>query len=356
MSALRSLIAAAGLACISACSSSDRVFFSSGVGSSLFSESLSEDTRLQQIYIDHICRQAGLVAASDDPALLCLPVTASDWTVFVQAGLNDIDQRCDGYLAWLDSKRRNTAPILQQIADMQNATAAILAATSVSAAPLSIVGAAFGLARNTFTNLNSRLIMELDQSTVQTVVLTRQTQFRQVLPKLIDNRPAALYALRSYLRLCMPFTIETQVNTTIKLFERSGISALEESQENPLVDARNVETAIIRNATTPLVRAQPVRTISPTRLSSYERTLDPLYIEKIQVALCLAPTRDLGPRGSVTRKAIASYLAAKNEPVSEVIENRVMALIDEAIERVPRSCGASGFKDASEVGRALRRN
>ena len=78
---------------------------------------------------------------------------------------------------------------------------------------------------------------------MQSVVLTRQQKYRETLPVVIDNRPAAIYALRQYLRLCMPMTIETQINTTVKLFERGGTAALEHAADHPMVDARTVSTA-----------------------------------------------------------------------------------------------------------------
>ncbi len=68
----------------------------------------------------------------------------------------------------------------------------------------------------------------------------------------IDNRPAAIYALRQYLRLCMPMTIETQINTTVKLFERGGTVALGQAASRPMIDARTVETAVTRVRFSPM--------------------------------------------------------------------------------------------------------
>src|SRR5215216_2631570 len=104
---------------------------------------------------------------------------------------------------WMPRERSSTA-ILQQISDTRTATEAILAHTAAGPQAIAIVGTAFGFAAQTFTNVTSRLLLEVEQSTVQSVVLTRQGQFREDLPRVIDNRAAAIYALRSYLRLCMP--------------------------------------------------------------------------------------------------------------------------------------------------------
>jgi hypothetical protein len=198
-------------------------FFRSGIGTDLYHPSLAETTRLQDAYVDNICRQAGVVVDLNGREV------CSDWTSFVQAGMNDIDQRCDAYLAWLDDRRRAREPVLQQISDLRTATVAILAATGVGVDPIAIVSAAFGLASSTYTNFSSRLLVELDHSTVQSVVLNRQTTFREKLQtEIFNNRPAAIHALRSYLRICMPYTIEMEINTTVTAFELGGTRALEE--------------------------------------------------------------------------------------------------------------------------------
>jgi hypothetical protein len=167
--------------------------------------------------------------------------------------MNDIDRRCDGYLSWLDNRRRWIGPFHQQILDTQTATVAILAATLVDPTKaIAVVGAAFGFASHTFTNFNNRFLFEVEKSTVQSVVLTRQQEFRKDLPIIINNRPAAIYALRQYLRLCMPMTIETQINTTVKLFERGGAQALNQARAHPMIDAKVVQTANTRIRFTPV--------------------------------------------------------------------------------------------------------
>lgn len=213
---------------------------SDGVGTDLATVSLSSRTQAQDAYVAEICRQAGGGAAS-----VCDVV---NWTTFVQAGMNDIDQRCDEYLAWLDQRKRATNPTLLQIAATQDATRTILRASGVGAPSIDIVAAAFGLARETFTNVNARLLIELDHSTVQMVVLRSQTRFRADVARLgvIPNRPQAIYALRQYLRICMPFTIVNEINTTVTTFEAAGANALALKDERPTVSAVAIAAEPIR--------------------------------------------------------------------------------------------------------------
>jgi len=230
---------------VGGCDTLDWRYTTEGAGTQLYSPDLANQARLQEIYVGYICQQAGLSYEQSGDILFCRePSVTGNWQIFVQAGMNDIDRRCDGYLTWLDNRRRSVGPIHQQILDTEAATLLILGATAADPTKaIAVVGAAFGLASHAFTNFNSRFLFEVEKSTVQSVVLTRQQKYRETLPRLIDNRPAAIYALRQYLRLCMPMTIETQINTTVKLFERGGTAALDQAAAHPMIDAHTVNTA-----------------------------------------------------------------------------------------------------------------
>src|SRR5262245_57053630 len=148
------LVTCAALA-LAGCDSLDRQYYREGIGTSLYQPQLPEATQLQELYVDYICQQAGLVNAPPGMLVPCpdASFTPAHWMTFVQAGMNDIDRRCDAYLAWLDDKQRWTPFVAQQIANAQTATTAILAASGVGPNPIAIVGAAFGFASNTFQKL-----------------------------------------------------------------------------------------------------------------------------------------------------------------------------------------------------------
>jgi hypothetical protein len=88
---------AAALA-VAGCSNSDKHYFKEGVGANLYSESavpIADDvasrTQLQQDYVEDICKQAGLYVSQCDIG----STDSKAWGQFVQAGMNDTDQRCD---------------------------------------------------------------------------------------------------------------------------------------------------------------------------------------------------------------------------------------------------------------------
>jgi len=127
------VVACVGLALtltMSACS--DAVLIREGIGTNLAAADLPEASRLQDIYVGEICHQAGLRVVRQGDFLFCEEVglRPSEWRTFVQAGMNDIDRRCDAYLGWLDNKRRWREPILKQLHTTAATAGAIMGLTA----------------------------------------------------------------------------------------------------------------------------------------------------------------------------------------------------------------------------------
>lgn len=180
-----------------------------GIGSQLPAGDIEKATTLQNRYFQHLCIQAGL------PQPCVLPASSEQaWTLIVRQGMNDIDRRCDAYLEWLDDKKRSKGPLLSQLRDVQSTTTTILAIVDpASAGSLQIVAEAFNLINRSIENYHSRLLDQIESSTINAVVLRARHDFRKATQKnRYSTRPDAEYVLRSYLRLCLPFSIETNIN------------------------------------------------------------------------------------------------------------------------------------------------
>src|SRR5229473_426601 len=201
-----------------------------GIGTDLYWDGLPTATQLQDIYLANICAQAISPTARSVDTVSCdgLSLGSRDWGLLVQAGMNDIDLRCDAYLSWLHDRRSSREPFLKELAVLGGAAAGILRATEVGATPIALTAIAFGLAADTFTNLDL----------------------------VIDNRPAAIYVLRNYLSICVPASIEMSINNTINVYHRGGPAALQELQiglRNPVATSSTSAsvrgTPVIRDAT-----------------------------------------------------------------------------------------------------------
>jgi hypothetical protein len=210
---------------VAGCDPVERNYFRTGIGTQLYTSETASATELQNIYLDFLCRQSVPSIGADAPGCAQV-VPPNSWPVIVQAGLNDIDARCDAYLAWLDAKRRENTAILTEISAVRFAVDALTNPniTGVSGVGLAAISAAFGLATSTVNNFNS-LLLQVDQTTVQTVVTGNRRVFREDLLRFsssIDNKPLAIHTLRSYLSICMPMTISANINSTVTVFKQTG--------------------------------------------------------------------------------------------------------------------------------------
>ncbi|MCJ2030552.1 hypothetical protein MKK50_14255 [Methylobacterium sp. J-043] len=318
---------------LAACSRTDSTFLREGIGSDLYSAGLPEATHYEGLYVSYICQQADLGAGG-----VCTLSDSAAWTTFFQAGMNDIDRRCDSYLAWLDDRRRSAEPVLQQIADTGAATLGIMRLSGIGANPITIAGLAFGFAAKTFTNFNSRLLTELNHSTVQTVVLSRQTEFRiSMRGRSIRSRPDAVHALRQYLRICMPFTIETEINTAITAFERGGPAAL--ARRNPLVSTAALGTpAAPFRAASSLPRTAGPRVRPPGANTSAERAHETEDLVRIQQLICVHPSGAFDQQTRQGIRILQEALGSKN-PSGEISRRDLRVILQQnKIPELKESC------------------
>jgi len=287
----------------------ERRYITEGAGIDLYTSDRANQTELLNEYIRFVCAQAG-------------PSCGSNWTVFVQAGMNDIDLRCDGFLTWLDAKRRDREPVLAEISAINTAVHSVMTVTGSSPKALDIVTAAFGLASASYTNWNSRLLISVNQSTVQEVVYKGQGDFRDKIKNYtVPDLPTAIYLLRNYLRLCMPITIEASINTTTTLVQRDALGA---ARKNLVVATTTPSRpAIIRDVNAPLQRFNPPPPPpSATRIGVFETRMQQKDMKRaLDILGC--PGTDLGPADSPSRRALAKFLADNGRPSSERLTDDV---------------------------------
>jgi hypothetical protein len=193
----------------------ERRYVTEGAGVDLFTAQQAQQADLLKQYVDFICQQAGCTGS---------------WSPFIQAGMNDIDSRCDGFLTWLDARRRDREPVLAELAAVTAAVHTIMTVSGATPKSLDILTAAFGVASATYSNWNSRLLLSVNQSTVQEVVYNSQKQYRDTIKDyVVDDLPTAIYLLRNYLRICMPTTIEANINTSSTLVSRGTPASAQKS-------------------------------------------------------------------------------------------------------------------------------
>ncbi|MFK4387448.1 MULTISPECIES: hypothetical protein [unclassified Bradyrhizobium] len=349
IASMRSVWGIVAFACLglllSGCDTTETRYFRYGIGTELYSEDIVATTHYQDIYLTELCRQTLSLTSTREGQCVNVQLSPNDWNLLVQAGLNDVDRRCDSYLAWLDDRRRTNTAVLKELGDLTVASQAIMRVSGVSANPITLAGLAFGLAADTFINVNSRLLLEVDKTTVQTLVLRRRSEYRVELQSVrIENRPAAIHAMRSYLNICTPFTIETDINATIMVFQQAGAGAL--GVKPPLVGVP------AQRADRPIFVTPGPKKPTPTVLSDIEKTMGMDQARNIQRVLCVDDTGDFGPEGSPTRRALIDFMGASGLQSRKpgVIENGdQLATLTKAVKDV-QSCRVEALANSFETG------
>jgi hypothetical protein len=345
---------------ISGCDPNERAYFRGGIGTDLYTVDAAAAADLQNVYLDNLCRQSLSYVGAGVPSCGDQPLASNWWPLIVQAGMNDIDQRCDAYLSWLDQKKRENGAILAEIGAIRVAVDALTnpaIATGISPIALASVAAAFGLATSTLANVNS-LLLQVDHTTVQSVVFANRRDFREQVRRMaIENKPIVVHALRSYLQICMPMTIAANINSTVTVFQNTA----------PGVAIRPMVTAPVGPPVAPVVVVAPQRADKPITVTAAPKqpapgTQGPIETvvlgldraKQIQRAMCVADSGDMS--APVTRAALVDFKAAlffprKSSAInSGIIENEdQLAEIDKAMRRV-NSCTDRKLAGPFEAG------
>jgi len=277
----------------------DARYLREGIGTDLYWDGLPAAAQLQDVYLTNFCGEAlSKTARSLDPATCDgLSLTPRDWGLLVQAGMNDIDLRCDAYLSWLYDRKSSKEPFLKELASLGGSTAGILRATNAGQTPIALAAIAFGIAADAFTNLDLRLVNAVDYTTVNSVVRGNRTRFRfNNIDLVIDNRPAAVYVLRNYLSICVPDSIEMSINSTLNVFHSGGPDALRDlpiGLRNPA--ATSATSAAVRGMVTAQQTITRPNGPPPIEHPEFTAILDPYnpktqdagLVRSIQEMLCV---------------------------------------------------------------------
>ncbi len=337
----------------SACQSPSSQYLMNGIGASLPAPDMDRALKLQNAYFNFLCRQAGLVENPFGSEPGNCSVQARDeggWSLIVRQGMNDIDRRCDAYLEWLDNKQRSKGPLLAQVRDVQETVKGVMFAIDPgSTAALQIVSLAFGLVNRSIENYNSRLIMAVEPSTRNSVVLNALRRFREQVrdEKLsFSSRPDAEYALREYMRRCLPFAIEAQINDLSTLGSQ-GISP--ESARTIFEAPVGLGTDFSAKVSSPLTPTdlkpdRPPRKFGQGAVSDTEKRVSETELKSFQRILCVP---DDGVYGKITRANILLFQLVAGNREQAKSSPGVLNKKDVNILRQQSPCRAS-FKNYYE--------
>jgi len=193
-----------------------------GPGTELYSVETPVATDNLRKYIWELAGQADLRSPGNPGAgNEFFQASAGEWNILVRTGMNDIDLRCDNYLTWIDQKRAERIMVNDTITAISALAAGILGLAAPETSAISYIALGLGFAGTVYNSYQNSILMGLESSTIKTIVHERRLSLRAAWSDWdFTDKAAAVYALRSYLRICTPQAITLDVNT----YSRDGIT------------------------------------------------------------------------------------------------------------------------------------
>jgi len=296
--------------CIAGCTQTNTGSAVRNAGLNLYTSDTSLVTQDLQSYFAQLCLQSDPFSrAGPNGNFEC----RSSINSLVRAGFNDIDLRCDAFLASID-RRRNESSIFNSSITAANTLAAGLA----SADSLRTIAQALGFATSVYNISNQNLLTSLESSTIKRIVYERRRIYREEFLKVqYGNYPDAVFALRGYLRICTPQTIVLSAND----FAFAGAAGLQAPDVRDNIRAEMNTLSPL--SATDQADIQPIRPNNLpdcpecTKIFAFSGVVN-RDVELAQQLLCELDDGSVGPD---TRASLAEYDAVFGNVKDNLISN-----------------------------------
>lgn len=145
-----------------------------------------------------------------------LPPVDPQWQLVTEAGANYIDEVCDAYLRDLFIFNREINRTKDLITLIGTTTTAIMGFADASKTAIEIATSAFGFGASATSIIGNSYLYRVDPGVIKGIVEKSQQAYRadhlQVPSSPIGTRAGMYAALHGYLALCLPQTIDRQIN------------------------------------------------------------------------------------------------------------------------------------------------
>jgi len=143
-------------------------------------------------------------------------LTTPSWDQVIQAGIQYSDSRCDAYIGALYRVNKDLKADVQKLNSVGTATAALMGITKSAATEIAAAAVLFGYAEESINISGSRILFEMDPASIRSLVKGSQTAFKSALEPNYQDRTGAFTVIREYITLCLPSTIEAEINNAAK--------------------------------------------------------------------------------------------------------------------------------------------
>ena len=279
-----------------------------GAGTSLYTEATVRNTANLSRYFENLCEQAAFQTR------YCAPIPEKFapriWKILVETGYNDIDQRCDDYLNWIENKRQERIFASNTSTAINTLVSGALGVASASTAAISYTALSLGFTETLFDAYYSRILLGLEASTIKEIVNKRRFAHRHEFSKRdYLDRPQVVFALRQYLTICTPQSIVSDVN----IYSRDAANGRDNSAQNEARIAAAVAPTS-DNPAAPPERNEEALSLTgkvPLIFEGLGFTLDD--VELVQKGSCIKVDADVGSATIVAVRIIEQTIGKKSD-------------------------------------------
>lgn len=185
-------------------------------------DSLAADTRNRAPGAP--ARLSGSHAYAIDPTATQALHASGGYRAVVNAGIHYADVRCDRFLDavfWFNRMRETASRQVQYVGAASAAALAVIEASKhlIGLAPLGIT-----LIDQTVNNIGQGLLFNLPPHIVRTLIEKQQQAYVKGLAEKYSSKIDALRAIQGYAALCLPVSIETEVNRSVAAAEYEPVT------------------------------------------------------------------------------------------------------------------------------------
>lgn len=279
---------------------------------------------------------------------------SADWYEVSLAGFNYVDDQCAVYFDSLFAFNRRASATKSALSAFGQTTSAILEITGAASTTMAIIAQAFGLASAMTDVVAGTFLYELPPANTKKFVEKVMTAYKKKASDergTINSRSSAYSAVRGYLNLCLPVTIEGQL---IEHISDAVAEAKDDgSGTNIEVGTRSVRPSDLISSPDIVLPAIPT---TPTgNGNTYERGISSEQWKTVQLAICAKPD---GDPGVATHAAMAEFFAGYGEPDPGITTRGIgpeqMEILLRAVEDANgQTCTQRGVANARAAGARL---
>lgn len=134
----------------------------------------------------------------------------------ITAGLQYADVLCSDYIESLYWVNKQLKADVRDVNAFGTLTTGAMGIAKSSGSAIAGAAVLFGYAEESMHTMGSRILFELEPSSIRSLVEGSQKSFRNALPTGYKNRAGTFTVIREYISLCVPSRIEAEINNAAK--------------------------------------------------------------------------------------------------------------------------------------------